>query len=328
MIKNYFNQLIGAVGSTWNRFWFTSSDPLTLCVIRILTGIVAIIYHLSHSWDLTRWFGLHGLLPIDTVHRLTGAANDSVFDQQFVVAHISLLNQFDDVANLWTVHIFGLAILLAFTLGLWTRITTILSLTVILTYIHRAPMITGHVEPILSMLLLYLCIAPCGTYLSLDRIRARKKQSVTTEIPSSISATVSMRFIQVHLAALYFIMALSKLAGDTWWAGEAVWWLIARSETRLIDLTFLSDLPAYYVVNAWTHLIVFFELSFALLVWYRIARPLLLGIALLMWTTLALLTGALLFCLAMMVANLVFVQSTTWRRYLNNPLDSPTTLAT
>ena len=56
-----------------------------------------------------------------------------------------------------------------------------------------------------------------------------------------------------------------------------------------------------------------FELGFAILIWIRLARPLLLGIAVVMWLTLALLTGQVAFSLMMLVANLSFC-SPDWLR--------------
>ena len=64
---------------------------------------------------------------------------------------------------------YATAVLVLFTIGAWTRVTSILSLVVFLSDVNRAPMITGLTEPVVAMLLLYLCLAPCGRYFSLDR---------------------------------------------------------------------------------------------------------------------------------------------------------------
>jgi hypothetical protein len=116
--------------------------------------------------------------------------------------------------------------------------------------------------------------------------------------------------MQVHLAAFYLFMGLSKLAGETWWAGEAVWWLLARTESRWIDLTGLGS--AMLLVNGWTHALVWFELAFGVLIWVRLARPILLGISLLAWGSLALITGMIDFCAMMLIANLCFLPAALW----------------
>ncbi len=110
------------------------------------------------------------------------------------------------------------------------------------------------------------------------------------------------------------MIGLNMLAGDVWWSGEAVWWLIARSESRLVDLTGLSH--SFLLVNIWTHGVVAYQLAFGTLVWNRLARPLLLGLGVLVWFSLALVTGLVAWCVMMLAASLVFVDPTWLRRLL------------
>jgi hypothetical protein len=62
-----------------------------------------------------------------------------------------------------------------------------------------------------------------------------------------------------------------------------------------------------YLVNAWTHAIVAFELSFSVLIWNRLTRPLMLAIGVVMWSLLALVTGVIAFSVVMVIATLAFV---------------------
>jgi hypothetical protein len=203
--------------------------------------------------------------------------------------------------------VLGLAVLALFTTGLWTRFTSVLALIVFLSDVQRAPMITGRTEPIVAMLLAYLCIGPSGRRFSLDRLLAdRHRASGEWDNASELwtSATIATRLIQVHLALWIAMMGFSKLTGDTWWNGLGVWWLIARRESRLIDLSWLHAYPD--VIDMWTHAIVLFELVFPILIWNRLARPLLLAFAALIWTSLALITGDITFALALGTAALAF----------------------
>ena len=300
-LLSYLADLFSREGSAWNRFWFAPSDPLTLCVLRILAGLAALYYHASYTFDFILWFGPRGLLAGETVQELAGDV------------HPSPLFFTDAEPALWVFHVVGFVVLLSFTAGLLTRVTSILSLLVILSYVHRAPMLTGLFEPVLTMLMFYLCLAPAGAYLSVDSLLGRRKSSAdgphdAGELHGCLKsswATVATRLIQVHLTAFYLVMASNKLMSATWWQGEAVWWLIARTESRLIDLTWLHN--AVYFTNGWTHAIVIFEFAFAILIWNRVARPLLLALAVLMWGSLALITGLVGFCAIMLVANLAFV---------------------
>lgn len=299
-VSNYFSTLSDAFGRSWNRFWFTPSDAFPLSVIRVLTGLAALYYHWSYAADLTRWFGPDGLLTADNAQRLMGPAAFRFSPFLFT----------DSPANLWICHIVGGIILLAFTAGLFTRLANVLALCVVLSYVHRAPMLIGPFEPVLTMVLAYLCLAPCGAFLSVDRwLRQRRPEAA--EPKPSLAANISLRLIQVHLAAFYLLMGLTMLAGQPWWSGEAMWFLVARTESRLVDLTFLSAHP--FAINVWTHAVVAFELLFGVLIWNRLARPLLLVLAVVVWVPLAFVTGWLAFFAMLLIANLAFAPA-VWLR--------------
>jgi hypothetical protein len=218
-------------------------------------------------------------------------------------------------------------VLALFTAGLWTRVSSVLALVVVLSYVHRAPMLNGQFEAILTILLAYLAIGPSGRLWSVDAWLAARRETPGGRRggadEGSILANISLKLLQCHVAALYMLMCLTQLGGAydgengaTWWRGEAIWWLIAKSESRLVDLTFLHTATGRYLVAAWTHAIVYGELAFALLIWKPLARPLLLVLAAAAWVSLMPVTGLLSYCVAMIVANLVFLDADTWRAWL------------
>jgi hypothetical protein len=315
-IHEYLTNLTTRFGSGWNRFWFTPSDAFTVCVLRALVGIVAIYSIFTYSFDLDRLFGPEGMLPAETVVAIQEIdANDEVEGLHYW--RFSYLDYVHTVGGLWTAHIAGLAVLLLFTLGCYTRVTSVLALIVVLSYIHRGPMLTSQFEPILAMLMFYLCLAPAGVYCSVDRFLAhRRPKTPSTPEPAwdrpRTSATISIRLMQVHLTVIYAMMAIGKLMGPDWWMGTSVWWLIMSSPGPLVDLQWLREHPL--LVNAWTHTIIAFELGFPLFVWNRLARPLMLAIGVVMWSSLALLTGLVTFAVLMIVANLAFISSDELRR--------------
>ncbi len=92
--------------------------------------------------------------------------------------------------------------------------------------------------------------------------------------------------------------------------------MIARPDSRVIDLTALGTSSWTYIINLWTLAIVGFELCFALFIWNRLARPLLLAIALPMWLSTALVSGMISFGLMMLVANLAFISPDAMRACL------------
>lgn len=292
-VSDYFSALSREFGAGWTRFWFTPSDPSMLSLVRLLVGIVVVYLHATLSFDLLRFFGPNGLLPAREIAPLDAGSP-------------SYLDFLNTSGELWTVHLIGLAILLLFAAGLWTRVTSILALVVFLSDVHRAPMITGLTEPIVAMVMLYLCLAPCGARFSLDRwLAGRKNPAGLPAAPLSTAATIATRLIQVHLCLWVAMMGFSKLTGDIWWSGMGIWWLVAREDSRVADFTWLHTAPK--LIDFWSHVVVLFELSFPVLIWAPLARPLLLPLAVVIWGSLALLTGDFTFPLAMLIASLSFV---------------------
>ncbi len=295
--RSYFHQLGDEFARTWNHFWFTPRDAFPLSVLRIAAGLAGIGYLVSQSADLTRWLGPSGLLPSQLVQRLIENPDGEA------VYRFSPLFYADSSASLWLIHSIAAAIMLAFTVGLFTRLTNVLALLAMLSYIHRVPMLTGPFEAVLTMLLAYLALTASGDYLSVDAWIRRRRSGDASPAPC-VSSTIGLHLIQLHTSGFYVLTGLSMLASQAWWNGEAVWTLMASSDSRLIDLTSLA--PHIYLINAWTHLSVAFLLLFGLLIWRPLARPLLLAGAALVWLSLAVVSGQVAFAGAMLIASLSF----------------------
>ncbi len=300
MASAYFTQLTEAITGGWNRFWFRRDDPFTVCVLRIVVGVVALGYVLSYTPELAIWFSDGGVLPVDRTHRLTGAADPTIN-----VYYWSLLDLARSSTQLYVLHALALVAIGLFTIGLKTRIAAVVAAVFVLSYAQRAPMLSGLIEPILCPVMIYLCLAPCGAYLSVDRWLRRRSASAAAEpVEPSMMAHLATRLVQVHVSMLYLMMAYSKLGSVFWWNGEAMWWVIAQPDSGLVDFTFLRSAPL--VVFAWTHLVVLFELGFGIFIWFRLARPMLAGLAVVHWTLLALVTGHVGFAILMMGLSLAF----------------------
>ena len=65
---------------------------------------------------------------------------------------------------------------LLFTVGLWTRVTSVLALVVAISYAHRVPAATFGLDQINVMLTLYLTIGGSGQALSVDRWLAARRR--------------------------------------------------------------------------------------------------------------------------------------------------------
>jgi hypothetical protein len=312
---NYFRTLTSRFGAGWTRFWFTPSDAIVLSLVRVLTALVALWWYLSLLPDLQAWFGPNGIFSLDVALQAR-----EVSDARFA---FSLFDYVHSAAQLWVVYCLGIAALAMMLFGLFSRITTIVSFIYVLSIIHRAPVLARFVDDILPLLMFYLCLGPSGANYSIDALLRRRRNerviggsaSIAPNIVYSSGATVAIRLMQIHLALIYGAMVIAQLQGAAWWQGTAVWWLMARPESRLIDLTGLSHmgLAFEYLVNFLTHAIVLYELCFVFLIWNPLARPILLVLGAFMWIGLALIGGSVSFAIIMLVANLALLSPQTLR---------------
>jgi hypothetical protein len=300
--RTYFSELVETFGGAWNRFWFTPAAPLQCARLRIATGAITVLHLLALCPDLARWYARDGLLPpaaVSGIFNLLPAGEETNY-------HVSYLGVFPAGMELWAVHVAAIAVAAAFMVGLFTRLSGVLTLIAVLAYVHRLPFVAGHVEPVLAYLLAYLCLAPAGSVLSVDRwLRRRSIAALETAPQATIAANISVRLIQVHTAMFVAMMGLSKLYGDAWWGGGAIWLLLAQTESRPLDLTGirraggLGELP----LNFWAHATVLTELVYPVLIWNRLARPLVIALAAVVWLLLSLATGSILLALALITAS-------------------------
>ena len=130
-----------------------------------------------------------------------------------------------DPAVLWLIHILHLFVMVLFTLGVCTRVTSVLTWLAALSYINRGnPAILFGQDTMMNLCLFYLVLAPCGATWSVDwliaRYRAGRDALRHGRAPADdgprplISAGFILRMLQVHYCLMYLSAGLSKLKGD------------------------------------------------------------------------------------------------------------------
>ncbi len=306
-------------GAGWNRFWYTPSDAYTLGVMRLLVGLVMTYWYLTWLPDLTYFFGEKGLLPAEQVDfwRFTDGKR---LPWQWI-SSFSLLDFVSSPTALWIVYSAGLAAIVSFTVGFYSRMSAILSYVALVSLVNRAPMLATSFESTLPLLLLGLCVGPCGASWSVDAWRARG-QRPTTGNSSSVSATIGYRLIQLHLTLACAAMAIAKLRYNSWWTGSAAWLAIVRPESRVFDFSSLarwtseSEPERFTLFDAWTHLIIVYQLLFPVAIWSRLLRPLVIVISAAVWLIFAAVTGLFPFSAIMFIGGLAFVPGETLRGLL------------
>ena len=284
--RNYFGRWFDAM----NNFWFTPRSPKMLGVIRILTGVLLLYSLAVWTLELSTFFAIDGLLPL------------SYREGSYAWSHLDWFA--GSPTMLLVAHCVGMLVVLLFAAGIQTRVTSILTAVIAIGYCNRSIGADFGLDQILAFLCMYCAVGNSGGAYSIDRMLAFGRNLPAP--PASATTNIAIRLIQIHLCIVYFFAALGKLQGATWWSGEAVWLAMASYEYQQIDMTWLANyLP---LVSAMTVVSLFWELLYPALVWPRLSRPIMLGVAVLVHLGIGLCMGMLEFGLVMLVANMAFLE--------------------
>ena len=240
-------------------------------------------------------------------------------------------------AGIWIVHIGFLVVLLLFAIGFCTRVTSVLAWLGLLSYIHRAPTALFGMDTMSNLIMLYLVIAPSGAALSVDRLirrwwLARRARLAGRPAPvfgppaPMVSATFATRLLQINVCAIYLVSGLSKLQGQSWLSGVAVWYTMANYEfspmrvpvyMESIRMLCSNWLAWQIVVTGLTYGTLALEVSYAFIIWNPRLRWIMLAMVTLMHIGIAVCMGLVMFSVMMMIFNLAKVPPPLIKQFLN-----------
>ena len=320
-------QTAASPSSAWTRFWFTPVDPIGLHILRVLTGLLVLSWLLPFAGHLDSLFGLEGW-----------------FDQRAYVEAAKLTESTVPIADWSPVFLFaadstalaalfwasvGVAVL--FTLGLWPRLTAVLTWLAVASFTANPALRYGG-DTLLAILVLYLMVGyvligqgrPDAT--PVDRWLGgwpgwwRRLVGLRTDPDQpSVAANFALRLIQVHFAIVMVTSGLHKLQFGDWWAGVALWFpLHPPFETTLSEARANADHPRLYlgVLSVAAYAVLAWQIGFPLYAWRRKWRPVLVGGAILGWAGLLYFGDLPLYGPAIVIATLSFLSPEEWRRLL------------
>jgi hypothetical protein len=238
----------------WNGFFFTPRSPLPVALFRILYGICVLMTLILLHSDWLNWFGIHAWVLEDTMKVIEPGPRINLF---------TLLPQSDH----WITGFFWLSLAFAvlLTVGLWTRISSIVVFVCVVSIDQRALLIMHGGDTFLRITGFFLIFAPAGAALSLDRvIRLRNKQEGPEVEPR---APWAQRMIQLQLSLLYLTSFWWKLKGHAWLNGTALYYVIHLHEIRRFPLPSWLLNTAMLKFGGWLTLAL--EFSLGILIWVR-----------------------------------------------------------
>jgi hypothetical protein len=285
-------------------------------------------------------------LPADPVERTKAIDYLEFWNNEASKAHrtgypiFSLWFHVSDPTSMAVAHAVILGVMVLFTLGLFTRVTSVLTWLAAISYIHRTQHVLFGMDTMMNLLLIYLMIGNSGAALSLDRLinryraaraslRRGGKVDAATQVyldrpPPSLSAGLALRLVQVHFCFIYMASGLSKLKGPAWWSTNAFWDTVINPEFTLVQYQWYEWLirqlvtfrPVYAAMAAGG--VVFtlaLEIGLPFLVWTRM-RPYVVIAACLFHLGIAVSMGLVLFGLLMMTLLLAYIPGSVIRNQL------------
>jgi HTTM domain len=314
----YFIDLGRSATRAWGEFFFKPADPTSLGIMRVAVGGLLFWNVAVLGPDLRDYLGSDGWIGPEAAQHYLREHSPWAWTFWFWVPDRWLYPA-------WAACLIALAL---FACGFRSRVTAVMAWVIAVSTVRRAPAALFGFDQMIATWTMYLAaFGASGQALSLDRYWLRRR-GVIPRLDSApaptVSANLSLRTIQLHLALVYGTAGLSKLMGPEWWNGTAMEMIILTPEYRRFDLTVLTAFPL--LLSSMTHAGLFLEISYPVLIWVRKLRPLILAAVVLMHLGIDFILGLTEFGLTMIAANLAFV-SGAWIRRLNPGAEPPTVLS-
>lgn len=255
-----------------------------------------------------------------------------------------------DPTSMAIAHSVIIVIMVLFTIGMYTRVTSVLTWLAAISYIHRSQQVLFGMDTMMNILLIYMMIGPSGAALSVDRLlqryraarsglRRHGKLDVATQAylekpPATMAAGLAIRLIQVHFCIIYMASGLSKLKGMSWWSTTAFWDTMINPEFTLVQYHWYEWIvhqvvayrPLFALIAAGGVIYTLaLEISLPFLVWTRLRPYVVIG-GFILHFGIAAMMGLIMFGLFMMTLLLGYLPAVVFREMIFG--SKPSTKAT
>ncbi len=241
----------------WNRFFFQPTSARPLGVIRILFGLVAMANLAFCAVDLELWYTDQGLIQGDAIRAIAGK-----FQQ-------SPLHYLQDPTSVKVAFALTAAAAFFLTIGFRARLMGILFYLGMLSIQFRNTMSSSGADVLLMTFAFNLMLSPSGAAYSVDAWMERRKRGGTQA--EALIHPWTLRLIQVQVSLIYLVAGVLKASGMYWQNGTALHYVFTNTEVRRLDLSFLCEYPI--LINLMTYGALLSELLLAFFIWFRVCRP-------------------------------------------------------
>ncbi len=273
--------------------------------------------HESELFGLAGWFDRTAQLEMRDIQ---GAPPAALWSLTYLCGENATL-----ISVLWWA---ALAVFLMFTLGLATRITSVLTWALVVSFVGN-PATQYDAEFLLVILAFYLMIGYLlrgqwnGRPTAWSRVVCSRGTSLSPFKPDrhaepSYAANLAVRLIQVHFAIVMVISGLSKLQIGDWWSGVAFWYSLyppfSMSPERLRAVA-QNAFPLLFCLTVAQYAMLGWLIAFPFFAWRRGCRWLLLSGGVLAWLGCAFIFGEPLFGPIYLVFCLSFLTPEEWQTF-------------
>ena len=239
----------------WNDFWFRPQHMTALGLFRIALGLTALMKLFLLLPVIDDFFTEQGMMPLARSQYAIPPPRICLFD------YLPL-----DIAP--TFFAVSIVIAVLFTCGFMTRLSTIALFVCMISIDNRNLWVLNSGDKLMQHLLIYSIFAPMGAALSVDRLLALYRGSQTNG--PVWGANWAVRLIQLQICTMYLWSTYIKLRGQSWPAGESIYWTSRNIERSRWPMPFLDD--SMIGINFLVYFTLLVEGLFPFMVWHPKSR--------------------------------------------------------
>lgn len=278
----------------WCRFWFEPVSPLPMALYRIVYGLIVLWFGLLLWPDLLFWFG-----PDSPV----SSPVSREFPSEILLDPLIIF----PMSNATIKMAFAILMLSAFTLtiGLASRVSALVVFLGLVSFHHHNWLILNSGDTIMRISALYLAFSNCGDALSVDRlVRTYLSGGKEPRTPQA-KAPWAQRLMQIQLTLLYCQAFFSKIAGEMWINGTALYFTTRLEDFRRFYFAPIAENVDILKFLTWSTLAI--EFSLFTLIWLRDLRYFVILLGLLLHISIDLSMNLPIFQWLMMAAFIPFI---------------------
>ncbi|MCB8932039.1 MAG: HTTM domain-containing protein [Fimbriimonadaceae bacterium] len=238
-----------------DRWFFGYGSPVTMGLFRILFAGLAVVNLLMVALYFNSWYTQSGYSPMEVTRLYAGD------DWR--------INPLRNVAETPWIAAFYAAVVVAgilTTIGLWTRVSSILFAIGVVSLHHRNLLILHGGDTLMRVGLIYVALAPSGAACSVDRLLALWRGKA--QVPHRAVPLLGQRLVQFNIALLYLTTVWHKRGGTFWFDGTATWYPAHLPEFHRFWVPEALENSLWFV-QLTTYGTLAVELALATLVFYR-----------------------------------------------------------